>query len=80
MNPLDKVYNDNIQFKYLLQDAHFFCHTCNKKIILKADKRGKLKKDEKGTYTCKCGTTFKLPHYYVDTYHNKKVKEITKWV
>ena len=71
--------NDNIQFRYLLQEAYFYCETCNKKIILKANKVGKLKKDDGGEYTCKCGTTFKLPHYCVDTYHNKRVKEVARW-
>ena len=73
--------NKNIQFRYVLKDAHFYCETCCDTITLKADKRGEIKKlKDDGSYECKCGATYKLPHHYVDTYHNKKVKVGTRWI
>lgn len=35
--------NKNIQFRYVLKDAHFYCETCCDTITLKANKRGEIR-------------------------------------
>ena len=66
----------NIQFRYIIQYAHFHCSKCDENIELETNNELELKDVDYGdlTYKCKCGTIYKIPSHYIDTYHNKTLK------
>jgi DNA-directed RNA polymerase subunit RPC12/RpoP len=66
----------DIQFRYLLEWANFKCEKCGKSIHIDANSYGDLEDvDHNNEFVCeKCGTRYKLPFHYIDTYHNKQAK------